>query len=197
MKGEILFRPAALAALQTPEQLGGSLRAVRPAALLALAVLGLVFAVLLAASFVVTVPIQVRSDAILISSKGMLELSITAQQEGRAVEILVGPRDRVAPGDVVARIEQPQLRLELAHVHGGCRQRQAQDRHPLPRAGRCGDAGRFDCAAGHGRSDHELGRGIKYDIACHHRCRRLVPWARRDALYFGWGAALSFYSRWG
>lgn len=116
MKGEILFRPAALAALQTPEQLGGSLRAVRPAALLALAVLGLVFAVLLAASFVVTVPIQVRSDAILISSKGMLELSITAQQEGRAVEILVGPRDRVAPGDVVARIEQPQLRLELAQA---------------------------------------------------------------------------------
>ena len=78
--------------------------------------LGLVFAVLLAASFVVTVPIQVRSDAILISSKGMLELSITAQQEGRAVEILVGPRDRVAPGDVVARIEQPQLRLELAQA---------------------------------------------------------------------------------
>lgn len=116
MKGEQMFRPAALAELQSPEMLGATLRAIRPQSFLALGVLVAVLGMALAASFVVTVPIQVRSEAILISSKGMLELSVVAQQEGRVVEVLVGERDRVAPGDVLARIEQPQLRLELGQA---------------------------------------------------------------------------------
>ena len=111
-----MFRSRALAELQSPETLGASLRAIRPQSFLALGVLAAVLGVALAASFVVTVPIQVRSEAILISSKGMLELSVVAQQEGRVVEVLVGERDRVAPGDVLARIEQPQLRLELGQA---------------------------------------------------------------------------------
>jgi HlyD family secretion protein len=116
MKHDELFRPEALQALQSPERLGLTLRAVPPAALYTLAVLAMVLAAAVAAACIVTVPIQVRAEAILISSKGMLELAITAQNEGRIVEVLVGDRSRVAPGDVIARIDRPELRLELGQA---------------------------------------------------------------------------------
>ncbi len=108
-----LFRRQALEALQSPEQLGVMLQSVRPASTLALAVMALVLAAAVAAACILTVPIQVKADAILISSKGILELPIVAQHEGRVVEVLVSDGDRVAPGDVIARIDRPELRLEL------------------------------------------------------------------------------------
>lgn len=116
MKQDELFRPEALKALQSPEQLGLMLRAVRPASVVTLGVLAVVLAAAVAAACVVTVPIEVKADAILISSKGMLELTVAAQNEGRVVDILVGEHSRVAPGDVIARIERPELRLELSQA---------------------------------------------------------------------------------
>src|SRR5690242_3118979 len=111
-----LFRSEALHTLQSPEQLGATLRAVHPASALALLALAGLFSVALVGACIVTVPIQVKAEAILMSSKGMLELTIAAQNEGRVVEVLVSDRDRVAPGDVIARIERPELRLELTQA---------------------------------------------------------------------------------
>ncbi|MBV8192542.1 MAG: NHLP bacteriocin system secretion protein [Alphaproteobacteria bacterium] len=118
MKPNQLFRPAALGALQSPDQLGLTLRATHPMSRIALVVLGLVLGSALIAACIIKVPIQVKSEAILISSKGILELDIAAQSEGRVVEVRVAERDPVAPGDVIVRIERPALRLELSQAEG-------------------------------------------------------------------------------
>lgn len=116
------FRAEALAALQTPDQLGHVLRLVKPARAWALGVLGGAIVMAVAAAAIVRVPIPVKAAGVLASSKGVLELPITAQHEGRIAAILVQHGDHVAPDDVIARLELPELRAEFALAEADRRQ---------------------------------------------------------------------------
>lgn len=114
MNGNDLYRPEAVAALKSPDDIGQTLHLVRPARAWALATLAVLIAGALAAAAVVRVPINVKATGVIISSKGVLELPVTSQHEGRVDSISVEPGDVVAPDDVIARIELPELRAEFA-----------------------------------------------------------------------------------
>lgn len=108
-----MFRQEALDALQSPEQLGHSLRLVRPATRLVLAALAIVIVAAFVVAAFVQVPIMVRGTGVIISSKGMLELTVASQHEGRVAQILVEEGDIIAPGNEVARLVQPGLESEM------------------------------------------------------------------------------------
>ncbi len=114
MKNGELFRPEAVAAMRSPDQLGQTLRLVRPARAWAVAALGGLIVAAIVASTIVRVPIVVKASGIIISSKGILELPVSGQHEGRVAAVMVEEGDVVAPDDVVARIELPELRAEFA-----------------------------------------------------------------------------------
>lgn len=124
-----LYRDEALEALKSPDQIGRTLRIVRPSRMLAVAVLGLAVLGAIGASAIVRVPIIVKATGVIISSKGVLELPITAQHEGRIASIVVEAGDYVAPGDVIARIEQPELRAEFALAEADRRQIEQELEH--------------------------------------------------------------------
>ena len=108
-----LFRAEAEAQLRRPEDLAGGLRLVGAGHLAALVALCLAVAAMIAGAVVVHVPINVAGTGVVLSSKGVLEFTVTADHEGRIVEMLVDSGQRVAPGQPVARIVQPALDSEL------------------------------------------------------------------------------------
>jgi HlyD family secretion protein len=114
MTSNELYRPAALSALKTPDQLGRTLHLVRPARIWTASMLAVLIGGALVASAIVHVPIFIKATGVIISSKGVLEIPVAAQHEGRVVDVLVNEGDVVAPDDVVARIELPELRAEFA-----------------------------------------------------------------------------------
>ncbi|MGO4572621.1 NHLP bacteriocin system secretion protein [Microvirga sp. 2TAF3] len=113
MTDQTLFRQEALDALRSPEQLGRSLRLVRPATRLVLVALGLIIVVAFGAAAFVRVPVMVKGTGVIISSKGMLELTVASQHEGRVAQIVVEEGDVISSGTVVARLVQPGLETEL------------------------------------------------------------------------------------
>lgn len=108
------FRPKAQAALfQRPDQLAAGLRLVRPGYLIAIATLSaVVMAAIVGAAFLM-VPISVSGGGVILSSKGVLEFTISSDHEGRVTDVLVDFGDRVVPGQEIARIVQPTLESEL------------------------------------------------------------------------------------
>lgn len=113
MTTETLFRPEAEAQLRRPEDLTGALRLVSPGHVAALMVLCLAVAAAIVGAIFVQVPITVGGTGVILSSKGVLEFTISSDHEGRIVEMLVDIGQRVVPGQEVARIVQPTLQTEL------------------------------------------------------------------------------------
>lgn len=110
---ETLFRPEAEAQLRRPEDLTGALRLVSPGHVAALIVLLLAIAAAIVGAIFVQVPITVGGTGVILSSKGILEFTISSDYEGRIVEMRVDVGQRVVPGQEVARIIQPALQTEL------------------------------------------------------------------------------------
>jgi HlyD family secretion protein len=113
MTSTSLFRAEAENLVQRPEQLATGLRLVRSgyvAAISALCVL--VIAIVIGAIFI-QVPISVAGTGVILSSKGILEITVSSDYEGRITDLLVDVGDRVEPGQEIARIVQPTLRTDL------------------------------------------------------------------------------------
>lgn len=108
-----LFRPEAEARLRRPEELASGLRLVGPGHLVALLLLLAALAATVVAAIAVQVPLQVGGTGVVLSSKGVLEFTVTADHDGRIVEMMVDVGQRVAPGQPVARVVQPALQSEL------------------------------------------------------------------------------------
>ena len=106
MSGQ-LFRAAAIERLSTPERLDEpflvttSMDAIALAALLALAMVGL------AAALLVRVPQLVHGTGILLLPAGMLDVSVETGGRILAVDVEVG--QSIRKGQVVARLDQPEL----------------------------------------------------------------------------------------
>ena len=108
-----LFRPDAEAQLDRPHLAASGLQVVRPGlgALVASLVLLLLGAV--ATAVLVQVPISMKGHGVLLSSKGVLQITVSAGHEGRIAGLLVDVGERVVPGQAVARVSQPSLENEL------------------------------------------------------------------------------------
>lgn len=113
MTDEHLFRPEAEAQLRRPEDLAGALRLVGAGHVAALMALCLAIAATVVAAVFLQVPINVTGTGVVLSSKGVLEFTVSSDHEGRIVDILVDVGQRVVPGQEVARIVQPALQTEL------------------------------------------------------------------------------------
>ena len=114
MANEGIFREAALERLVAPERLDQGLRIVgRPTWVvqLALAVLvagGLIWSVVL------TVPVTVPGQGILLSPGGLLD--VTADNPGRLLSFSVAVGDKIKAGTAVARLDQPEIREDLINA---------------------------------------------------------------------------------
>ena len=97
--------------LSTPDQLDQVIQVARFPHWLALGALAVVLATALVASTTIAVPVKVRGEGILINVGGIL--NVTSDTEGRLLELLVRPGDAVDEGQLVARVDQPQLRRQL------------------------------------------------------------------------------------
>lgn len=127
-----LFRKKALERLSSPERLDELMQVTSPVGWLALAGLG--FAILAAILWGVIGSIAVKVDGKGILIRGGAVYEITATLAGHVVAVEVEPGETVHVGDVVLRLEQPELRVryentkeELAAISGhGAEQAAAQ-----------------------------------------------------------------------
>lgn len=111
-----LFRPQAVAVLARGSEYRDALRVMRPrlwgtGLFLVSLVLGT-----LAWSAVFSVPVTVNGRGILLSARGVVD--VVADAPGQIHELKVHPGDAVTPGMVIARIDQPDLRLQLSIARG-------------------------------------------------------------------------------
>lgn len=97
--------------LSTPDQLDQVIRVARFPHWLALSALFVVLAAAIAGSILVPVPVTVRGQGILINAEGIL--NVTSNTEGRLLGLYVEPGRMVEAGELVARLDQPQLWQEL------------------------------------------------------------------------------------
>nr|WP_277911490.1 NHLP bacteriocin system secretion protein [Magnetospirillum gryphiswaldense] len=106
-----IFRQVALERLSTPEQLDQAMCVTSPLAWLLMAASGVLVAVAVVWSMIATVPIRVPAKGILFSAGGVL--TVASEQGGRIAALPVRSNQRVEAGQLVARIEQPDLRQDL------------------------------------------------------------------------------------
>lgn len=114
MANEGIFREAALERLSAPERLDQGLRIVgRPTWVALLALAGLVVGGLIW-SIVLTVPVTVPGQGILLSPGGLLD--VTADNPGRLLSFSVAVGDKIKAGTAVARLDQPEIREDLINA---------------------------------------------------------------------------------
>jgi HlyD family secretion protein len=113
---QAIFRQVAIERLSTPEQLDQVMRVTSPLQWLMMACVMVLVVGSLLWSVVATVPVKVPSQGILISPGGVL--AVASEHGGRITKLLVRSGDRVTAGQVVARLEQPDLRQELETAKG-------------------------------------------------------------------------------
>lgn len=109
-----IFRKKSLARASSPEQLDVLLQVVTPQSLFALAALGLLVAFAVLWGFFGSVPFEVSGQGMLIKEGGVF--TIKTQGAGQIKNIYFRPGDNVALGEIVARVDQPELvsRIESA-----------------------------------------------------------------------------------
>ena len=107
-----LFRKAALDRLSSPEELDVVMKIVRPRTWIATSAIAMALLAVVVWSVIGTIPITVRAQGILIKTGGLFD--IVAPASGPVAEFLVSEGDTVENGQLVARLEQPELQARLA-----------------------------------------------------------------------------------
>ena len=111
-----LFRREAVAEAAAPDRYDEALRVMRPATwavggvLVALAVVALVWA-----SFV-DVPVKVAGRGILLPPGGVVD--VVADTDGRIDRLMARPGDRIEAGQLIAVVDQSEVRLQLSLAEG-------------------------------------------------------------------------------
>ncbi|CAK0746180.1 NHLP bacteriocin system secretion protein [uncultured Gammaproteobacteria bacterium] len=106
-----IFREASLERLSTPDQLDQIMRVTTPTAWLAVVALVVVVIGGVVWGVLGTVPIKVSGKGILISPGGVLD--VVSSIQGRVIDFVVQPGGRITQGQVVAHVDQPDIRNEL------------------------------------------------------------------------------------
>ena len=110
-ENQAIFRQVALERLSTPEQLDQVMRVTSPLSWLMMIAVMVIVATALIWSMFGTVPVKVSAQGILISPGGVL--TVSSEHGGRITELLVRSGHRVTVGQVVAHLEQADVRQEL------------------------------------------------------------------------------------
>lgn len=107
-----MFRQESLERLSSPEQLDQMMRVVSPKAWLPLTTIG--FLVITAASWSVfgRIPITVSGKAVLIRPRNVVPLQ--AINEGQILRLNIKPGDTIKKGEIIGRIDQPQIKQQLS-----------------------------------------------------------------------------------
>lgn len=106
-----IFRASALARFQSPEQLDSLMVAASPRSWLGLSVVLLLLGCAGAWSVLGTIRTQVNGNGLILRPGGVF--NVNALGRGRVTEVLVEPGAIVKQGQVVARVAQPALELEV------------------------------------------------------------------------------------
>ena len=109
-----IFRQVALDRLASPEQLDQIMQVTTPKGWLALAAVGIAIVVAGAWSVTGKVPEQVTGSGIMIRSGGIFQ--VVAQSSGAVSDVSVHVGDRVAEGQVIARVAQPELLQQIGRA---------------------------------------------------------------------------------
>ena len=112
-RNEQIFRKVALDRLASPEQLDLLMEVTSPRSWIALVALALLLATAGIWGFAGSIPTQVEGQGVLIKSGGVSD--IFAQGAGPVKEVLIKEGDVIEAGQVVARIEQPELETRIAN----------------------------------------------------------------------------------
>ena len=110
-----LFRKVSLERLSSPEQLDTLTRVADPAGWVALIVLGCIIGVALMWGFWGSIPVKVSGKGILSSEGGVSD--VVSLANGQISSIFVRVNDFVTRGQVVARIDHPELFDELLNAN--------------------------------------------------------------------------------
>jgi len=110
--GKGLFRDSAIARMTSPERLDMAAAVVRPSAWLLLLVCVLAVVAALVVGIFIKVPIKVSGNGILLNIAGVKEVVASAAGQLKSIKVRVG--DHVKAGDVIAQVEQPDLRQEIS-----------------------------------------------------------------------------------
>lgn len=102
-----LFREVSLERLASPEQLDELIKVTSPRAWLALLAIGCILASAIAWGFLGSIPTKIQGEGILLNNGGVF--SLQHHTSGQVVDVRFKVGDMVKKGDVIARIEQPQL----------------------------------------------------------------------------------------
>ncbi|WP_027398978.1 NHLP bacteriocin system secretion protein [Anaerovorax odorimutans] len=102
-----LFREVSLDRLSSPEQLDELIKVTSPRAWLALIAIGFILASIVVWGFVGDIPTKIEGQGILLNNGGVF--SVIHDTSGQVVDVRFKVGDMVKKGDVIARIELPQL----------------------------------------------------------------------------------------
>lgn len=114
--GHNIFREVSLKRLSSPDQLDQLIKVTSPRGWLALIALSLLLAAVIVWSFVGSIPTKIAGRGILLNDGGVFSLTHYASGQVLDVRFVVG--DKVKKGDVIARIEQPELVKEINGLLG-------------------------------------------------------------------------------
>jgi HlyD family secretion protein len=128
-----LLRKSAIEKLSSPEQLDVMMQVTSPAAWLALAGVGILLVFVTVWSVVGQTGIQVEGKGILM--RGAAVLDVTTPAQGKLAEVLVKSGDTLKEGQVVARLDQAELKLRIENARAQMAQIEAQ-KSDLGSAGR-------------------------------------------------------------
>jgi HlyD family secretion protein len=106
-----IFRAAAIERLSTPDRLDQPLRITTPLGWLALTALMALVVAGCIASVVILVPVKVAGEGIIIAPAGIRDVPFASA--GRLAAILVHSGEHIVRGQVVARLDQPELQWAL------------------------------------------------------------------------------------
>jgi len=124
MAHEEIFRKVALDRLASPEQLDQLMPVATPKGWVALATFGALIIAALVWGFVGSVPERIPGSGILLRSGGVLEVS--SQSSGRVADLPVRVGDVITNGQVITRIEHPELDEQLRSARGRVKELSAQ-----------------------------------------------------------------------
>jgi len=111
MRNQQLFRKASLESLESPEQLDRLLTVISWRSWIALAGVVALLGAIVVWGFAGSLPVNVYGQGILISSGGIQ--TIVATESGQVSDIRVGTGDFIEKGEVVARLQQPEILSEI------------------------------------------------------------------------------------
>ncbi len=119
-----LLRKSAIEKMSSPEQLDMAVRVTSPMSWIALLVLGSIVAAAVSFSIVGRIPVKVDGSGIIMRGQTVETIQVTTN--GVVDSFEVGTGDTVEPGQVVARLDLPDLRAEIRTTQDRIRDLESQ-----------------------------------------------------------------------